>query len=72
MVTVAIMSACRQLGATFVFDAGGAMVLDYRQRDFGDHPSPEALLKVLDLDPSVLSNPSEEGGAAGEEEVCKK
>lgn len=55
-----------QLGATFVFDKGGAMVLDYRQRDFGDHPTPEALLKALDLDPSGLSSPSEE------EEVCKK
>ena len=72
IVTEAIMSACRQLGATFVFDKGGAMLLDYRQKDFGDHPSPETLLEVLGLDPSVLSTSSEEGGAAREGEESKK
>ena len=71
--TAAISSECRQLGATFVFDKGGAIILDYRQQNFGDHPSPEKLLEVLDLDPSQLTISSEGGeGAVCKDEVCKK
>lgn len=40
----------RQLGATFVMAKGGQMLLDYRQKDFGDQPSNAALLEALGLD----------------------
>lgn len=46
-----------QLGATFVMDVGGAMILDFRQEDFSDFLSPEQLLEACGI-PSRSLKPS--------------
>ena len=40
----------RQLGATFVMAKGGEMLLDHRQKDFGDQPTNAEILEALGLD----------------------
>ncbi|KAG0605657.1 hypothetical protein M758_9G077600 [Ceratodon purpureus] len=42
----------RQLGATFVMAKGGEMLLDHRQKDFGDQPTNAGILEALGLDSS--------------------
>ncbi|KAL3675886.1 hypothetical protein R1sor_025834 [Riccia sorocarpa] len=44
----------RQLGATFVIAKGGEILLDHRQKNFGDHASNEAILKACGIDPSTV------------------
>lgn len=44
----------RQLGATFVVAKRGAMLMDFRQKDFADHPSGEAILEACGLDSSLF------------------
>ncbi|MCO5599569.1 hypothetical protein L7F22_053675 [Adiantum nelumboides] len=36
----------RQLGATFVIAKGGTMLMDFRQKDFADHPSSQSILEA--------------------------
>jgi prostamide/prostaglandin F2alpha synthase len=40
----------RQLGATFVMAKGGDLLLDHRQKDFGDQPTNAEILEALGLD----------------------
>lgn len=40
----------RQLGATFVFAKGGDVLVDHRQKNFGDHASNEDILKAAGID----------------------
>lgn len=42
----------RQLGATFVMAKGGELLLDHRQKDFGDQPTNAEILTALGLDPN--------------------
>lgn len=49
----------RQLGATFVVAKGGAMLMDFRQKDFADHPSGASILEACGLDPNLYSGNSE-------------
>ncbi|KAL2608150.1 hypothetical protein R1flu_026723 [Riccia fluitans] len=44
----------RQLGATFVIAKGGEVLLDHRQKNFGDHVSNESILKACGIDPSTV------------------
>ncbi|CAM6128619.1 unnamed protein product [Calypogeia fissa] len=50
----------RQLGATFVFAKGGKILLDHRQKNFGDHASNEAILKAAAVDPTTIAAEAKE------------
>eukprot|EP00897_Mesotaenium_endlicherianum_P009983 jgi/Mesen1/9012/ME000563S08323 len=54
-----------QLGATLLLDKGGAVLLDYRQQHFADHPSPAAVLEAFGLDPALLHPPASSAAGAG-------
>jgi hypothetical protein len=41
------------LGATFVIAKGGSMLMDFRQKDFADHPSAKSILDACGIDPSL-------------------
>lgn len=44
-----------------MFDKGGAMLLGFRQETPADHPTPEELLEIFKIDPSVLKSTSANG-----------
>ncbi|KAH7421173.1 hypothetical protein KP509_13G044000 [Ceratopteris richardii] len=53
----------RQLGATFVIAKGGSMLMDFRQKEFADHPSLASILEACGVDqkdfPANLDGESE-------------
>ncbi|CAK9054158.1 Prostamide/prostaglandin F synthase (Prostamide/PG F synthase) (Prostamide/PGF synthase) (Peroxiredoxin-like 2B) [Durusdinium trenchii] len=45
-----------QLGATYVVDQGGAVLMEFQQQKFGDHPTKESILEALDIPLSELAS----------------
>lgn len=57
----------RQLGATFVIAKGGTMLMDFRQKDFADHPSAQSILEACGIDPNLYPTDSK---GEGEKVIC--
>ncbi len=60
----------RQLGATFLFEAGGSSLLEFRQKSFADHLSQEEILQAFGLDVELLKRTKSSRMQACDEDHC--
>ncbi|KAJ7529232.1 hypothetical protein O6H91_15G039300 [Diphasiastrum complanatum] len=61
----------RQLGATLVFAKGGAVLMDFRQRNFADHPTNASILEACGIDPGLISEITKNSSAGdSQQKTC--
>jgi len=53
-----------QLGATYVVDKGGVVLMEYRQKHFGDHPPNNMVLEALGINSPGTAAAEAEGDVA--------
>mmetsp|Transcript_10465 Transcript_10465/g.18456 ORF Transcript_10465/g.18456 Transcript_10465/m.18456 type:complete len:148 (+) Transcript_10465:275-718(+) len=47
-----------QLGGTYIVDKNGKVLLEFQQQAYGEHPSPESILRALGLESEVANIPT--------------